>query len=263
MEDLLYPSKININEGNEPHTATLVVEPLFHGYGTTLGNALRRVLLSSLTGAAATAVKIKGVQHEFSTIPHVKEDVLEIILNLKGLRLSCHSDAPVKLTLSAAGEKKVTAKDIVPSADVEIVNPKMLIATLTDPKAELEMEITVERGRGYVPTEERSKEKFELGTIAVDALFSPVRSVGFRVEAVRVGEITNFDRLLLDVETDGTISPEDAIRSATEILIKHFNLVLGMGAEIREETPRQDGVSEETSEEEEAPKKKRATKKKS
>ena len=216
-------------------------------------------------------MKVKGVQHEFSTIPNVKEDVLEIILNLKQLRLVSHNDEPVKLRLTIAGEKKVTAKDIEPTADVEIVNPKLLIATLTDPKAELEMEITVERGRGYVPTEERPKEKLELGTIAVDALFSPVRNVGFRVENVRVGDITNFDKLLLEVETDGSISSEDAVRAATEILIKHFNLVMGMGGEtetaVSEEPSPEVEKSEETeapseTEEPEAPKKKRASKKK-
>lgn len=219
------PTKREWKEGAHPHERILTVEPFFPGYGTTVGNALRRVLLSSLTGAAVTAVKFKGATHEFTTLPNVKEDVLEIILNLKQLRLKLFSDEPVKLTLHAVGDRKVTAKDISPSADVQIANPKLHIATITDAKGELDLEITVARGRGYLPTEERGKEKLELGTIAVDAFFSPVRNVGYKVENVRVGDITNFDRLILVVETDGTIAPEDAVVDASKILLGHFELL--------------------------------------
>ena len=225
MESILYPTKIQLVSGADERNATLTVEPLTQGYGTTIGNVLRRVLLSSLPGAAVTAVKIKGAPHEFGALPHVKEDILEIILQFKQLRLKSYSDEPVKLSLKAEGKRKVTAKDFQATADVEIVNPKLQIATLTDASAELELEITVERGRGYSPTEERNKQKLELGTIAIDALFSPVINVGFKVENVRVGEITNFDKLLLTVETDGSIVPKQAIEDAVAILMKHYALL--------------------------------------
>lgn len=205
----------------------MIVEPCFHGYGTTLGNALRRVLLSSLPGAAVTAVKIKGITHEFQAMEHVKEDGLEIILNLKTLRLKLFTEEPVKLTLKASGEKVVTAKDIQGDAQVEIVNPSLKIATLTDPKGSLEMELTVSRGRGYRPTEERVKENHELGVIAIDALFSPIRNVGYRVENTRVGEITNYDKLIMTIETDGSIEPEEAVRASAKILIDHISLLTG------------------------------------
>ncbi len=250
MEDILYPSKIELTPGASQHEAILVVEPFFHGYGTTVGNALRRALLSSLSGAAITAVRIKGGQHEFSAIPHVKEDVLEIILNLKQVRLKSYADGPVKLTLHAKGETEVTAADIKATSDVEIANPTCHIATLTDKSAEFEMEITVERGRGYVPTEERSKEKMELGTIAIDALFTPVVSVGFRVENVRVGDITNYDKLLMTIETDGTVSPKEAVEHATGVLINHFQLFqhIGGGLNVAAESgaSSDEAVAEET-----------------
>lgn len=229
MEDILYPSKIELIAGDNPNEATLVAEPFFHGYGTTVGNSLRRVMLSSLPGAAFTAVRIKGAPHEFHSIPNVKEDILEIVLNLKQVRMKCWSDEPVKVTLVVKGERSVTAKDIKTTSDVEITNPDLHIATLTDKGAELEMELTVERGRGYLPTEERSKEKMELGTIALDALFSPIVNVGFRTENVRVGDITNYDKLIMTIETDGTLSPKEAVEQSTKILLNHFNLFLGLG----------------------------------
>ncbi len=227
MENILLPSSIRFEQGTRPNEGVMVVEPCFHGYGTTLGNALRRVLLSSLPGAAVTAVKIKGITHEFQAIDNVKEDGLEIILNLKTLRLKLFSEEPVKLTLKVSGEKVVTAKDIEGNSQVEIVNPSLKIATLTDPKATLEMELTVSRGRGYRPTEERVKENNELGVIAIDALFSPIRNVGYRVENTRVGEITNYDKLIMTIETDGSIEPEEAVRSSAKILIDHFSLLTG------------------------------------
>ncbi len=227
MENILLPSNIRFEPGTRPNEGIMVVEPCFHGYGTTLGNALRRVLLSSLPGAAVTAVKIKGATHEFQAMEGVKEDVLEIILNLKSLRLKLFGEGPVKLTLKAKGDGPVTAKDIEPNAEVEIVNPSLTLATLTNAKASLEMELTVSRGRGYRPTEERAKEAHELGTIAIDALFSPVRTVGYRVENTRVGEITNYDKLIMTIETDGTVEPEEAVRQSAKILIDHFSLLTG------------------------------------
>lgn len=269
MEDILLPSKIEIVPGEDARKATLVVEPCFHGYGTTLGNALRRVMLSSLPGAAVVAAKIKGVQHEFSPSDGVKEDVLEVMLNLKALRLRLFTDEPVRLTLKAKGDGEVTAGDIEKSSEVEIVNPDLHIATLTDKKAELEMEIFVQKGRGYLPVEERSKDKLELGMIAVDAVFSPVRDVGYKVENVRVGQITNFDKLVMNIETDGTITPAEAVDQSVKILVDHFALFAGrtggevpsMAEEVSEETA-DEASSEEAAEESDEPKKKVSKKKK-
>jgi DNA-directed RNA polymerase subunit alpha len=267
MEDILLPSKIEIAPGERENESILTMEPFFHGYGHTVGNALRRVLLSSLPGAAVIAVKLKGAHHEFSAMPNVKEDVLEIILNLKQLRLKVYSDEPVKLTLSVKGEKKVTAKDFDKNADVEIVNPGLHIATLTDKGAEFEMEVTVAKGRGYVPTEERGKDKGEIGTIAVDALYSPIRSVGYKVDDVRVGQITNYDKLTLSIETDGSISAEEAIRQSAKVLIDHFGLLAAFGsgtAAVSEEAAVEEGDAspEASAEGEDKPKKKAAKKKK-
>jgi DNA-directed RNA polymerase subunit alpha len=276
MEDILLPSKIEILPGERENESIMTMEPFFHGYGHTVGNAIRRVLLSSLPGAAVTAVKIKGAQHEFASLANVKEDVLEIILNLKQLRLKLFSEEPVKLTLSVKGEKNVTGKDFEANADVEVVNKSLHICTLTDKSAEFEMEITVAKGRGYVPTEERGKEKGELGTIAVDALYSPIRSVGYRVDDVRVGQITNYDRLTLNVETDGSVSAEEAIRHSAKVLIDHFALLAAYGSGTAPERtaeaapaemPSVDEDAEEGSEEggdgdDKPKKKKKATKKK-
>ncbi|MBI5370250.1 DNA-directed RNA polymerase subunit alpha [Candidatus Uhrbacteria bacterium] len=225
MENILLPSHISYEQGQRPNEGVLIVEPCFHGYGTTIGNALRRVLLSSLPGAAVTAVKIKGVNHEFQAIDNVKEDALEIILNLKLLRLKCFSDEPVVLKLSASGERAITAADIEANADVEIINSELHLLTLTDNKAKLDMEITVRKGRGYSSTEERTGQASELGTIAIDSLFSPVRNVGYRVEDTRVGEITNYDKLIMTIETDGTISPQKAVEQSAKLLIEHFSLL--------------------------------------
>jgi DNA-directed RNA polymerase subunit alpha len=211
-------------DGNK---ATFVVEPLHSGYGMTLGNSLRRVILSSLGGAAVTAVKIDTVAHEFSTIEGVKEDVVEIILNLKKLRFRVFSDEPQFLVLAGHGKGEVTAAQIKTTADVEIVNPDQVIATLDTDKTKLGMEIKVEKGRGYVPVENREAEKLEVGMIAVDALYSPVVRVRYNVENTRVGQMTDLDRLVMEIETDGTITPHDAIRQAAEILVEHFRVVAG------------------------------------
>lgn len=233
MQPIALPKKIEIIK-SQKNRATLVIEPCFPGYGLTLGNALRRVLLSSLPGAAVTGVKIKGVDHEFSTIPNVAEDVVQIILNLKQLRLKVHRDEPVKIILKAKGEKKVKASDIKTTSDVEIANPDFLIATLTHRKAELEMEITVARGRGYQPVEQREGEMREIGEIAIDAFFTPVRKVSYKIDNIRVGEMTNFDKLNIDIETDGIITPQEALEEAAKILVDHFSLLGG----IREVKPR-------------------------
>lgn len=251
MENIPLPNNIHFEAGERPNEGVLVVEPCFHGYGTTLGNSLRRVLLSSLPGAAVTAVKIKGVKHEFQAIDNVKEDALEVILNLKGLRMKLFSDQPVKLSLNVKGKSVVTAADFEANADVEIVNPDLKIATITDEKSEFEMEITVQRGRGYVPTEERDDEDHDIGTIAIDAMFSPVRNVGYRVENTRVGDITNYDKLLVNIETDGTITPEEAVEGAVKLLIDHFSLLRQTpGASSVEESPVEEPEMEEVPSEE-------------
>jgi len=253
MEPIILPSKIEIKKGKNKNEATVIVEPCYYGYGTTLGNAIRRVMLSSLPGAAATAIKIKGVQHEFSTIPHVKEDVVEVLLNIKQLRLKVFSAEPVRLILKAKGEKEATAADILESSDVEIVNKDLHIATLTNKNADLEMEIFVSQGRGFLPVEAREKEKLELGAIAVDSIFAPIKNIGYKVENVRVGDITNYDRLILDIETDGTITPEEALKHSVQILIDHFNLFLdgaGSKAEAPEKVEEKEEVKEEAAEEE-------------
>ncbi len=231
MESLLLPTKIQFKKGERPNEGVLTVEPCTPGYGTTLGNALRRVLLSSLSGAAVTAVKIRGADHEFSTLPHVKEDVLEIILNLKALRVKLFAEEPVKLLLSVKGDKVITGADFSKNADVEIVNPELVLATLTDKQASMEMEITVSPGRGYRSTEERQKEKLDLGVIGIDALFSPVMNVSYEVEATRVGEKTDYDKLVLSIETDGSLDPLDACNQAVTILSDHLNLLKNISYE--------------------------------
>lgn len=243
MEEIQLPQKVEIikSQGNR---ATLVIEPCFPGYGLTLGNALRRVLLSSLSGGAVTAVKIKGVDHEFSALPFVKEDMVDIILNLKQLRFKVYKKEPVKITLNVKGEKEVKACDIKTGSDVEIANPDLRIATLTDKKAELEMEITVSQGRGYKPVEQREEEKREIGEIAVDAIFTPIKNVSYKIENIRVGEMTNFDKLNIDLETDGTVSPKEALEEAAKILVNHFSCLAGLKLAkvegMAEKTPRRD-----------------------
>jgi len=220
---LTLPKKPKIIEqkGNE---AVFEIEACYPGYGVTLGNAFRRVLLSSLPGAAVTSVKIKGVKHEFSTIPYVVEDVVQIILNLKQIRFKLHTDKPLKFLLKAKGGKEIKAKDIKITSEAEIINKEIHIATLTSKKAELEMEIEVESGLGYLPTEQQKKEKLEINKIAIDAIFSPVRKVNSSIENMRVGGKTNYDRLRINIETDGTITPKDAFLKAAKILVDNFSV---------------------------------------
>ena len=215
---LIKPSKLEIEPGHDPHRiATVVAEPLERGFGMTLGNALRRVLLSSLQGAAVTAVQIDGVLHEFSSIPGVREDVTDIVLNIKQLAIRMHSEGPRRMTLSATGPGEVRAGQIEAGHDIEILNPELVLCTLDD-GVKLGMEFTVNTGKGYVPAAENRAEDAPIGLIPVDAIYSPVRRVAYRVEPTRVGQMTNFDRLLLTVETNGTIGAEDAVALAARIL---------------------------------------------
>ncbi|MBP9686668.1 MAG: DNA-directed RNA polymerase subunit alpha [Candidatus Doudnabacteria bacterium] len=226
MEALSLPNQARIEHlGNNKYAVTL--EPLHPGYGVTIGNTLRRVLLSSMPGAAVTAVKIRFVDHEFSTVPNVKEDVVQIILNLKQLRLKCFSAEPVKLALKVKREGPVTAADITTNDQVEIINEDLHLATLDGKNAELDMELTVEQGRGYVPVEARESERHELGVLAVDAIFTPVRAVYFDVTNVRVGQWTNFEKLVMNLETDGTLSGNEAVDIAAHILVDHFSMLFG------------------------------------
>ena len=204
-----------------------VVEPLERGYGTTLGNSLRRVLLSSLPGTAVTTVKIAGVQHEFSTIPGVKEDVPEIVLNLKSLIARLHSDGPKTVYIEASGECEVTAGDIKADAEVEILNPELHIATL-GPDASLSMELTISHGRGYVPAEKNKPAQVVAGVIPIDSIYTPVLKVNYTVENTRVGNQTDFDKLTIDVWTDKTISPRDAVSLGAKILCDHFTLFMDL-----------------------------------
>jgi DNA-directed RNA polymerase subunit alpha len=224
MENIPLPNKIDFKElGNNKFQ--IAISPLYPGYGVTLGNTLRRIMLSSLRGAAVIAVKIKGVDHEFSTIPNVKEDVIEIILNLKQLRLKVHTDEPVTLELKVKGEKDVKAGDFKKNSDVEVVNPDLHLATLDNKSADLEMEVVVSTGRGYVPVEQREHEKLDIGMIAVDAIYTPIKLVNYDVKNVRVGQITNYDDLIITVETDGTTTGQEALDEASKILFDHFSLL--------------------------------------
>jgi DNA-directed RNA polymerase subunit alpha len=217
-QELIKPPKLEIVAGRRPnHEATMVAEPLERGFGVTLGNALRRILLSSLQGAAVTSVQIDGVLHEFSTIPGVREDVTDIVLNLKALAIRLHSDTAKRMYLKVRGPAVVTAAMIEAGHDIEIMDPDHVICHL-DQDAELSMEMTVRTGRGYVPAAQNKSEDAPIGLIAVDAIYSPVRKVAYRVEHARVGQVTDYDKLTLNVETNGAVGPEDALALAARIL---------------------------------------------
>lgn len=218
------PKKPKVVESGT-NRAVIEIDELYPGYGATLGNSLRRVLYSSLEGAAITTVKIDGASHEFSTLDGVLEDVLEVCLNLKGVRMILHGDEPQTLTLNVKGKKVVTAKDIETPSQVEIVNPDVHIATLTASSSILKAEITVERGVGYVQAEQDGKEKKEIGVIRLDAAFSPVVKINFDVENTRVGDRTDYNKLLIDITTDGTLAPEDAYEKAAAVLLEHVSAV--------------------------------------
>lgn len=229
MEKVALPNKIEYKEGKDANSGIVTIEPLYMGYGMTLGNSLRRVLLSSLEGAAVTGVKIKGANHEFMPLENIKEDVLEIVLNLKELRLKVFSDSEeeIKLELNVKGSKKVTAKDISKNSDVEIMNPELEIANITNSKGSLEMEIFVAKGRGYkmVEIDKNKKENKEISYLEMDSVFSPVLSVSLKVENVRVGKMTNWDKLVLDIVTDGTVTPKEAFNKSVNILVEQFSVL--------------------------------------
>ncbi len=210
------------------NVGTFYIEGLYTGYGTTLGHALRRVLLSSLPGAAITQIKIKGVNHEFSTLPGMAEDIVEFTLNLKKVKFHFFADEPQTLLLKVRGEEKINAGHIQSTPFAKVVNPELHLATLTKKTADLEVEVTVEKGLGYVPSEARRLERLLVGTIVLDASFSPVERVSFEVENMRVGDRTDYNRLKMEVETDGSITPSEAMHKAANILKDHFEKILAL-----------------------------------
>src|SRR3989339_64470 len=203
------------------------VEALYPGYGVTVGNSLRRVLLTSLPGVAVTEARIKGSSHEFSAMPGILEDMIMVTLNLKKLRFKIFEGESQKVSLKVKGEREVKGSDFEKSPLIELANPEMHIATITDKKTEFEVEITIEKGIGYEPKDQRKGKKMDIGTIALDAIYTPIKNVNFQVENMRVGDRTDFDKLSIEIETDGTMTPEEAFFDACEILLKHFNIILG------------------------------------
>ncbi len=225
-QELIKPSKLHVEPGHNPRReATVVAEPLERGFGMTLGNGLRRILLSSLQGAAVTAIQIDGVLHEFSSIPGVREDVTDIVLNIKSLGIRMHSEGPKRMALKATGPCEVTAGMIQAGHDIEIMDPELVICTL-DKGASLNMELTVSTGKGYVPAAQNRQEDSPIGLIPVDAIFSPVRKVAYKVENTRVGQVTDYDKLSMKLETNGAVTPEDAVALAARILQDQLQLFI-------------------------------------
>ncbi len=225
-QSLIKPEKLEVEPGTDPHrSATVVAEPLERGFGMTLGNAIRRILLSSLQGAAVTALQIDGVLHEFSSVAGVREDVTDIVLNIKQLALRMHGEGPKRMTLTATGPGEVRAGQIQAGHDIDIMNPDLVICTL-DEGAKLGMELTVQLGRGYVAAAANRPEDAPIGLIPVDAIYSPVRRVSYKVEPTRVGQVTDYDKLLLSVETNGAVGPEDAVALAARILQDQLKLFI-------------------------------------
>jgi DNA-directed RNA polymerase subunit alpha len=212
-------------EASSRNYGRFVIGPLESGYGVTLGNALRRVLLSSLPGAAVSSVRISGVHHEFSPIPNVKEDTTALLLNIKQIRLKSDVDEPVRIHVEVRSEGPVTAGDLICPPGMEVVNPELLLLTADSPEVDLDIEMTVSRGRGYSPAEERGK--LPLGEIPVDAIYSPIRKASYAVSRARIGQQTNYDRLTLDIWTDATITPEDALQDSAMLLMRHLSLIAG------------------------------------
>ncbi len=225
MIEIEKPTIECIYSNEDPNYGKFIVEPLERGYGTTLGNSLRRIFLSSLPGAAVTSVKIDGILHEFSTIPGVKEDVTEIILNLKKLAVRLNGENTKRVLINAIGPKEVTAADIIGDADMEIFNPDLHIATLEE-GASLVIEINLARGRGYVPAEQNKTENTPIAVIPVDSIFTPVKKVNFTVENTRVGQVTDYDKLILEIWTDGSIRPEEGVSIGAKIMQEHLNLFI-------------------------------------
>jgi DNA-directed RNA polymerase subunit alpha len=228
IQEKVTPQVRRVDGGEGGNYGKFEIEPLEPGFGTTLGNTLRRVLLSSLWGSAVTSIQIDGVAHEFTSIPHVKEDVTELILNLKQLNLKSFTEDPVSLTLDVKGPAEIHASDIQTPSDVEVVNPELYICTIAD-KGHLRIELNVDRGKGYVPADRNKREGQPIGVIPIDAIFSPVQKANFTVEKTRVGQSTDFDRLIIEVFTDATITPEEAVSTAAELFTQHLDLFVRFG----------------------------------
>jgi DNA-directed RNA polymerase subunit alpha len=224
MQSIAIPQKPKVSLIDEK-TGKFEIEGCYPGYGTTLGNALRRVLLSSLEGSAITSAKIKGATHEFSTLPGVMEDVIQIILNLKQVRFRLHREEPIKVTIKAKGEKEIKAGMIKCSSEVEVVNQDAHIATITSPKGELEIELEIGKGIGYVPVEQQERGEKEIGVIAIDAIYTPIRRVNYAVENMRVGKKTDYEKITLEITTDGSIAPKEAFSRAVAILVEQFSVL--------------------------------------
>ena len=240
--ELIKPNKLDIQPGEESQRyAKVVAEPLERGFGLTLGNALRRILLSSLQGAAVTSIQVDGVLHEFSSIPGVREDVTDIVLNVKSIWLTMHGDTSKRMRLRADGPGEVTAAQIETGHDIEVMNPDLVICTLDD-GAHLDMEMTVENGKGYVPGTQNRPEDAPIGLIPVDAVFSPVRKVAYKVENTRVGQVIDYDKLTMDIETSGAVTPEDAVALAARILQDQLQMFINF------EEPETRGADEQASE---------------
>ena len=227
MDHILLPSTIEFQDTDNPKVGKLILSPCHQGYGTTLGNALRRVLLSSIPGAAVEAVKIDGVDHEFSTMKGVKEDVINIILNLKKVRFKIVNDEEQTVHLKVKGIKEVTAGDIKVPGQVEVLNPEEYIASITDKATDLSIEIKIKKGLGFIPKEEIQKEKVEIGTIAMDAIFTPIRRVNYEVENMRVGDRTDFNKLTFSIGTDGSITPAEALEKSIYIMLEQLKAIVG------------------------------------
>jgi len=257
MHSIPLPTNVRIalDEENQ-FKGTLTIEPLYPGYGATIANSLRRVLLSSMPGASIYAFKIKGVEHEFKSVDYVKEDVVDISLNLKRVNLKSFSDEPVKLEIKATGEKIITAGDIEKNSDIEVVNPKQPILTLTDKAASIEMTLWVRQGRGYETVESRDEEEMEVNAIAIDSIFTPIVMVGYQVDNVRVGGRTDFDKITMQIESSGAISIEEAVKMSSDILQNHYATVIeavsngDISAEDSAEDASSESVAEETAPEE-------------
>lgn len=242
---IIVPSKPKIIR-EEGFSGIYEIDGLYPGYGHTLGNSLRRIILSSLPGAAVTKVKIKGVEHEFSSVDGVKEDVITLLLNFKKLRIKLITDEAQTITLKAKGVKNITAKDIDVPGQVEILNPDLAIATLTDKNSDLDVEITVEKGLGYVAKEIITKDRVDIGTISLDATFTPIRKVNYEVENMRVGDRTDFNRLRISIETDGTLTPKEALENSISLMIMQLKSIVGFKEEeviTEEKTTKTDGES--------------------
>ncbi|PIR78366.1 MAG: DNA-directed RNA polymerase subunit alpha [Candidatus Magasanikbacteria bacterium CG10_big_fil_rev_8_21_14_0_10_36_16] len=254
MDYILLPSTIEFKDTDKLNTTELIITPCHQGYGTTVGNSLRRVLLSSIEGAAVEAMKVGGIQHEFSAIEGIMEDVIEISQNLKQMAIISHSDSPVTLSLTRKAKGEITAGDFEKNSDIEIINKDLKIATMTDDKKEFNLEIIIGKGLGYVPVSEKESKNLDLGTILIDSFYSPVKDVGYKVENTRVGDITDYEKVILTIETNGTVAPKETVERATKILMDHYSLILESSATVAQPTVKKEKkskkISEKVSEEE-------------